>query len=58
VSFQKDGLWVNYYLSDGAKNPYVASVLGNMRHWLEEDAEMADLLERLPLIRREDICKK
>jgi ArsR family transcriptional regulator len=58
VSFQKDGLWVNYYLSDGGKSPYVASVLGNIRHWLEDDAEMADLLERLPSIRREDICKK
>lgn len=56
--FQKDGLWVNYYLSDGAKSPYVASVLGNMRHWLEDDDEMAALLKKLPLIRREDVCKK
>jgi ArsR family transcriptional regulator len=58
VDFQKDGLWVNYYLTSGGKSPYVSSLLGNLRHWLEDDKEIAELIERLPLINREDICKR
>ena len=56
VDFQKDGLWVNYHLTDGGASPYVAALLGNLRHWLEDDPQVADLVERLPTIRREDIC--
>jgi ArsR family transcriptional regulator len=40
VNFQKDGLWVNYYLSDGGESPYVASLLRNLRHWLEDEPEV------------------
>jgi ArsR family transcriptional regulator len=57
IAFSKEGLWVNYRLADGAKNPYVASLLGNLRHWLEDDPEVEALLDRLPEIRREFICK-
>ena len=58
VDFSKDGLWVNYHLTDGGKSPYVASVLGNLRHWLEDEKEIQELVRKLPVIRREDICKK
>lgn len=58
VGFKKDGLWVNYRLSNGSSSPYASSVLGNLRHWLEDDTEISDLIEKLPEIRREDICKK
>jgi ArsR family transcriptional regulator len=57
ITYLKDGLWVNYRLADGAKSQYVASLLGNLRHWLENDAEVEALLNRLPEIRREFICK-
>ena len=56
IVFSKDGLWVNYQLADGGKNPYTASLLGNLRHWLDDDPEVARLMERLPDIRRETIC--
>lgn len=56
ITFSKEGLWVNYRLADGAKSPYVANLLGNLRHWLEEDADVAALVARLPEIRRETIC--
>lgn len=56
VEHAKDGLWVNYRLSDGACSPYAASLLGNLRHWLEADAEVTSLVERLTDIHREDIC--
>jgi ArsR family transcriptional regulator len=58
VGFKKDGLWVNYHLSDGSSSPYASSALGNLRHWLEDDTEIRALIEKLPDIRREDICKK
>jgi ArsR family transcriptional regulator, arsenate/arsenite/antimonite-responsive transcriptional repressor len=58
VTSEKDGLWVNYRLTDGGSSPYAATVLGNLRHWLNEDKEIMDLVERLPSIRREDVCKK
>ncbi len=56
VAYTKDGLWVNYQLADGGRNPYAASLLGNLRYWLEEDAEVAALVEKLPHIHREQIC--
>jgi ArsR family transcriptional regulator len=57
VEFRKDGTWVNYHLTDGSNSPYVASLLGNLRHWLEDDPQIADLTKKIPTIRRENICK-
>ena len=56
ITFFKDGLWVNYSLSDGTDSPYAANLLGSLRHWLGDDAELAAIVEKLPTIRREDIC--
>jgi ArsR family transcriptional regulator, arsenate/arsenite/antimonite-responsive transcriptional repressor len=58
VGCRKSGLWVNYQLADGGTSPYAATLLGNLKHWLRDDPEVARLVERLPFIRREDICKK
>jgi ArsR family transcriptional regulator len=53
----KEGLWVNYRLTDGGSNPYAASLLGNIRHWLEDDESVNALMEKLPAIRREEACR-
>jgi len=58
VDYTKDGLWVNYFLSNGQKSSYASSIMGNLRHWLEDEPEVVDLIERLPRIRREEICKR
>jgi len=58
VRREKDGLWVNYTISGGGRSPYAASLLGQIRHWLSEDAEVRSLLENLGSIRREDICRQ
>jgi ArsR family transcriptional regulator len=58
VASRKDGLWVNYALTDGRESPYASSILGNLRHWLENDPEVSALVQRLPFINREDVCKK
>ena len=57
VEHNKDAQWVNYYLSDGGSSPYASSLLGNLRHWLDDDPQIADLTKKIPAIRRENICK-
>ena len=57
VGREKEGLWVNYSLSDGGRSPYAASLLGNLKHWLEDDPEIRDLFERSKGLRREDLCR-
>lgn len=52
----KQGLWVNYSLSDGQESPYVSSILGNLRHWLEEDSDIRAALAQLPHVSRETVC--
>jgi len=57
VSREKEGLWVNYSLSDGGRSPYAASLMGNLRHWLEDDPEIQDLMGKSKDLRREDLCR-
>ncbi|MBF0117757.1 MAG: winged helix-turn-helix transcriptional regulator [Desulfobacterales bacterium] len=58
VNYKKDGLWVNYYLEDGKKNPYASTLLGNLRHWLEDDKEIYESVKKIPFTNREEICCK
>jgi ArsR family transcriptional regulator len=57
VDRKKEGLWVNYSLTDGGRSPYAASLLGNMRHWLDDDPEIRALIKRSDDVRREDLCR-
>ena len=58
----KDGLWVNYSLADGSDSPYSASMIGNLKHWLDDEADVRNLNRILPGINRENIvgryCRK
>jgi len=58
VDYQKDGLWVNYYLTDGRSSPYAANLLGNMKHWLEDDPEIVESSKKVPFLNREELSKK
>ena len=58
TTYQKDGLWVNYMLSDGKRNDYAKIMLGNLKRWLNNESEVRALIERLPEINRETICSK
>lgn len=58
VAFQKEGMWVNYYLTDGGESPYAAAILGNLRHWLEDEPEVAGLIEKIPTLDRGVITRK
>lgn len=56
ITFYKEGLWVNYALADGGASPYAASLIGNLKHWLEDDPGVTELALRVPHIHREEIC--
>ncbi len=58
VNSKKEGQWVNYFLADGRDSAYAATLLGSLRHWLEDDSEIAAMVDRLPHIDRETICQR
>ena len=58
VDSQKDGLWVNYILADGSQSPYAASILGNLRHWLNDEKEISELMGSIGRIDRFEILNK
>ena len=47
VTYRKQGLWVHYRLTDGGRSPYAASLLGQLRHWLENSPEIKQVSETL-----------
>lgn len=58
VGFKKDGLWVNYHLTDGGESAYSASLLGNLKHWLNDEPEIVALVNKVPQLNRFEICVK
>ena len=58
VDYSKDGLWVDYYLANGDSSPYVATMIGNLKHWLNDDPAIAELIEKAPFLDRQVISKK
>lgn len=58
VASHKDGLWVNYTLSGGQQSPYAASLLGNLRHWLNEDPQISAVVGRIDEIDRFEIMNR
>jgi ArsR family transcriptional regulator len=55
VTSERDGLWMNYRPSEGDSCPYAASLIGNLRHWLQDDPKLTEIMAKLSSIRREDI---
>ena len=58
VVSSRDGLWVNYAPADGSSSPYAATMLGNLRHWMEDDPDMRKAVAQLPFVNREDLCRR
>jgi len=58
VVSRKEGLWVNYALADGRQSPYAATLLGSLRHWLNEEPEIAAVSSQVPLLDRFKILNK
>lgn len=58
VDSHKDGLWVNYSLADGRQSPYAASLLGNLRHWLNDESDISATMAAIDQIDRFEILNK
>ncbi len=58
VASQKDGLWVNYTLADGKQSPYASTLIGNLRHWLNDEFEISSIMENIDKIDRFEILNK
>jgi len=56
VKYQKKGLWINYSLSLGSDSQYVSVILGNLKHWLNEDPHIDKLIKKIPELDRNIIC--
>lgn len=56
VDYKKEGLWANYYLADGYSSPYAASLLGNLKHWLDDDPDVSELIKKVPFLDRTELC--
>lgn len=54
----KEGLWVNYSLADGSESPYSATMIGSLKHWLNDEIEIKELTQIVPKINRENIVGK
>ena len=57
VTFEKDGLWVNYMINSEPDNPYAKKMLELLDEWLSDDPQIIFLLEELKDISREKIVK-
>jgi ArsR family transcriptional regulator len=58
VESQKDGLWVNYTLADGRQSPYAATLIGSLRHWLNDEEDISNLMGAIDQIDRFEILNK
>ena len=47
VSYRKEGLWVNYSITDGNSCPYATCLLDNLGHWLEDDRSVTKIRKDL-----------
>ncbi len=58
ITYQKNGLWVNYKLADGTQSPFADSLINHLHHWLEDDPEVQTMVQMLPAIDRNIILNR
>lgn len=58
ITSKKDGLWVNYMIASGGDSPYAANMIGSLKHWLDGDPGVQEVLKQLPGIDRNTICSR
>ena len=52
VESRKDGMWVNYRLSDGHESSYAAGMIRQLEEWLNDDSVIREVLAQLPNVDR------
>lgn len=46
VENRKEGLWVNYRLSESAESLYADHMLATLKEWLNDDREIKDIMQQ------------
>ncbi len=49
---RKEKLWAYYRLAETPRSPYAATLLGNLRYWLEEDDGVVESIKKIPETKR------
>jgi ArsR family transcriptional regulator len=57
VSSEKDKLWVNYRLHPNTDTAYIIAILEHLQNRLNKTPEIETIIQILPTINRNDICK-
>lgn len=55
VTYEKQGLWVNYSLNETTDNIYAKKMLSLLKDWLNDDTDIKELLDELKDISRDKI---
>jgi ArsR family transcriptional regulator len=58
ITYQKNGLWVNYQLADGTQSAFAATLINHLRDWLEDEPELQTMVRLLPGIDRNVILNR
>lgn len=56
VDYRKEGSWIIYRLSTGEDSDYARVMLGNLDGWLDDEPQIQEMIDRLPLLNRERCC--
>ncbi|HIJ78783.1 MAG: metalloregulator ArsR/SmtB family transcription factor [Desulfobulbaceae bacterium] len=57
VESEKDKLWVNYLLAKQPESPYAATMLVQLKKWLNDEKSIEEIYRILPTIDRIEVCK-
>jgi ArsR family transcriptional regulator, arsenate/arsenite/antimonite-responsive transcriptional repressor len=56
AQWSREGKWIVYRLADGCANPFASVILGNLRHWLDNDPLVSAAVKQIPSLCREKLC--
>ena len=48
VERNRQGTWIIYSLAEDSDSPYALPMLDQLRHWLDDDAELQKMITALP----------
>ena len=58
VLSHREGVWIHYLWNPSPSDPYAATLLQALTHWLEEDPHIRALLKKAAKIKREETCRR
>lgn len=58
VESRKEGLWVNYRLTDGADSPYARHLQAVLRDWLNDDRDIQKIVQQAATLDRCEISSR